>query len=244
MRDARGRSSGATDDRGKGRYFTYIHECIVTRAWIRRRPKMARRTKEEALATRHSLLDAAERLFQSQGVSQTSLQDIARGRRQPRRDLLALQGQGRLFNAMMERVSLPLEAAIARARRPAPNRWRSSKDPAALTRPADTQTRRVFEVATHKVEYTHDLLGAPAPSRRCATNASPSIEGGGRARAHAQSAAHAGACRGARTACAGRRPDPELAAGSGRPSTSWRPGARPSGLTSRGWVLRVAGGRR
>ena len=38
---------------------------------------MARRTKEEALATRNRLIDAAERLFQSQGVSQTSLQQIA-----------------------------------------------------------------------------------------------------------------------------------------------------------------------
>ena len=38
---------------------------------------MVRRTKEEALATRHRLLDAAEVLFQSRGVSQTTLQQIA-----------------------------------------------------------------------------------------------------------------------------------------------------------------------
>ncbi|MFS2051737.1 TetR family transcriptional regulator, partial [Variovorax sp. CT11-76] len=38
---------------------------------------MARRTKEEALATRNRLLDAAELLFQAQGVSQTTLQQIA-----------------------------------------------------------------------------------------------------------------------------------------------------------------------
>lgn len=38
---------------------------------------MARKTKEEALATRTLLLDAAERLFSTQGVSGTSLHEIA-----------------------------------------------------------------------------------------------------------------------------------------------------------------------
>ena len=38
---------------------------------------MARRTKAEAQATRNALIDAAERLFDSRGVSRTSLQDIA-----------------------------------------------------------------------------------------------------------------------------------------------------------------------
>ena len=38
---------------------------------------MARRTKEEALATRHALLDAAERVFGRRGVARTSLVEIA-----------------------------------------------------------------------------------------------------------------------------------------------------------------------
>ena len=38
---------------------------------------MARRTKEDALATRHALLDAAERSFQVHGVARTSLAQIA-----------------------------------------------------------------------------------------------------------------------------------------------------------------------
>ena len=38
---------------------------------------MARRTKEEALATRSHILDTAERLFEAHGVSRTSLHDIA-----------------------------------------------------------------------------------------------------------------------------------------------------------------------
>ena len=38
---------------------------------------MVRRTKADAEATRLSLLDAAEQLFQARGVSRTSLNDIA-----------------------------------------------------------------------------------------------------------------------------------------------------------------------
>ena len=38
---------------------------------------MVRRTKEDAVATRNSLLDAAERVFYDKGVSRASLGDIA-----------------------------------------------------------------------------------------------------------------------------------------------------------------------
>lgn len=36
-----------------------------------------RRTRDDALATRHSILDAAEALFVRQGVSRTTLRHIA-----------------------------------------------------------------------------------------------------------------------------------------------------------------------
>jgi TetR/AcrR family acrAB operon transcriptional repressor len=123
---------------------------------------VARRTKEEALATRHRLLDAAELLFQAQGVSQTSLQQIAQQAGATRGAIYwHFKDKADLFNAMMERVILPLEAvpkdAIAV----------NSDDPLAeieegmvhaLTlMTTDPQVRRVFDVATHKVEYTHDM---------------------------------------------------------------------------------------
>ena len=124
---------------------------------------MARRTKEDALATRSRLLDAAERLFQAQGVSGTSLQDIAAAAGASRGAVYwHFKDKADLFNAMMERVSLPLEDALQQARGAA------GDDPlpqlraallAALRRTAgDPQTRRVFEVATQKVEYI-DALG-------------------------------------------------------------------------------------
>jgi len=125
---------------------------------------VARRTKEEALATRHRLLDAAELLFQAQGVSQTSLQQIAQQAGATRGAIYwHFKDKADLFNAMMERVILPLEAGPrAAALAVGPN-----DDPLAeieegmvhaLTlMTTDPQVRRVFDVATHKVEYTHDM---------------------------------------------------------------------------------------
>lgn len=119
---------------------------------------MARRSKEDALATRSSLLDAAERVFQAQGVSGTSLADIAAAAGTTRGAIYwHFKDKADLYNAMIERVSLPMEHAVTGAGALADLR---SAMLAALAKTAtDPQTRRVFEVATHKVEYT-DSLGA------------------------------------------------------------------------------------
>jgi TetR/AcrR family transcriptional regulator, acrAB operon repressor len=123
---------------------------------------MARRTKEDALATRNGLLDAAERLFQQQGVSGTSLQEIATAAGASRGAVYwHFKDKADLFNAMMERVTLPLENAMEQARGvpgedPLPRLRAALRD--ALHRTAtDPQTRRVFEVATQKVEYVEAL---------------------------------------------------------------------------------------
>ena len=75
---------------------------------------MARRTKEEALATRHGILDAAELLFQRQGVSRTTLQDIAQAAGLTRGAIYwHFKDKADLFNAMMERATMPLEETMA-----------------------------------------------------------------------------------------------------------------------------------
>ncbi|NDZ14229.1 TetR family transcriptional regulator [Variovorax sp. WS11] len=122
---------------------------------------MVRRTKEEALATRHRLLDAAEVLFQSQGVSQTTLQQIAQEAGATRGAIYwHFKDKPDLFNAMMERVTLPLESATREASA-------ANEDPLAAIEQVmvqalslmttDPQVRRVFEVATLKVEYTDEM---------------------------------------------------------------------------------------
>ena len=125
---------------------------------------MARRTKSEAQATRDHLLDTAEHVFLRHGVSRTSLNDIAQAAGVTRGAIYwHFTDKADLFNAMMERVTLPMEEAVERASDPALDDplaqvRRSFVD--ALRRTAtDPQVQRVFEIATHKVEYIDELSG-------------------------------------------------------------------------------------
>ncbi|WP_157898430.1 TetR family transcriptional regulator [Acidovorax carolinensis] len=123
---------------------------------------MARRTKADAQTTRNNLLDAAEQLFQSRGVSHTSLNDIAVAAGTTRGAIYwHFKDKADLFNAMMERVTLPLERTLVVAY------VEHATDPVAEIRRAmmealrliatDAQTRRVLQIATHQVEYTADM---------------------------------------------------------------------------------------
>jgi TetR/AcrR family transcriptional regulator, acrAB operon repressor len=122
---------------------------------------MVRRTKTEALETRNSLLDAAEHLFQARGVSRTSLNDIATEAGTTRGAIYwHFKDKADLFNAMMERVTMPLECSLANTVQSVAEPLLSLRDAmlSALRQTAtDEQTRRVFEVATHKVEYVTEM---------------------------------------------------------------------------------------
>ncbi|QHE76109.1 TetR family transcriptional regulator [Hydrogenophaga sp. PBL-H3] len=125
---------------------------------------MVRRTKADALVTRNTLLDAAEHLFQANGVSRTSLNDIATAAGTTRGAIYwHFKDKADLFNAMMERVTMPLEGTLACTAR----LIETAADPLLALRDSmmnalrqtatDEQTRRVFEVATHKVEYVTEM---------------------------------------------------------------------------------------
>jgi TetR/AcrR family acrAB operon transcriptional repressor len=124
---------------------------------------MARRTKEDAQATRSLLLDAAEQLFHAQGVWRTSLNDIAVAAGTTRGAIYwHFRDKADLFNAMMERVTLPLEESVMLVGEDA------EADPLAEIRTAirralqvittDARARRVFEIAMHRVEYVDELM--------------------------------------------------------------------------------------
>jgi TetR/AcrR family acrAB operon transcriptional repressor len=123
-----------------------------------------RRTKQEALATRESILDAAELLFEQQGVSRTTLQHIAAAAGVSRGAIYwHFQDKADLFNAMMERATMPLEKALQCVDE------LNIVDPVGDVRDwlltvfrltvNDPKTRRVFEIATHKIEYVDELIG-------------------------------------------------------------------------------------
>jgi TetR/AcrR family acrAB operon transcriptional repressor len=121
-----------------------------------------RKTKAEAFATRRAILDAAERLFEAQGVSGTSLQDIAAAAGVTRGAVYwHFKDKGDLFNAMMSRVCLPMEAAAAglaaSEASPPLARLRAHLRGILERVAADAQVRRVFQIATQKVEYVDDM---------------------------------------------------------------------------------------
>jgi TetR/AcrR family acrAB operon transcriptional repressor len=123
---------------------------------------MARRTKEEALATRERLIDTAEDLFSKNGVSQTSLNDIALAAGVTRGAIYwHFKDKADLFNAMMERVRLPMEERLEPAELDsgtAPlQQLRASVVSALRNLVSDERSRRVYEIAIHKVEYVGEL---------------------------------------------------------------------------------------
>jgi TetR/AcrR family acrAB operon transcriptional repressor len=130
---------------------------------------MARRTKEEAAATKDSILDAAEQLFVEQGVSRTTLQHIATAAGVTRGAIYwHFEDKAALFNAMMERVILPLEAArelLDRCDAADPLRdLREYMLVSLRVTVEDERARRVFEIATLKVEFVEEM--GPVRERR------------------------------------------------------------------------------
>jgi len=124
---------------------------------------MVRRTKEQALATRSALLDAAEHLFHAQGVSHTTLQDIALAAGVTRGAVYwHFADKGALFNAMLERVLLPIEEAdalfVPAAGGPPPLEGLRQHLIGVFERALDNpQARRVYEIVLHKMEYVGEM---------------------------------------------------------------------------------------
>ncbi len=133
---------------------------------------MARRTKQDAQATRELLLDTAEQVFMARGLSRSSLQDIAQAAGLTRgaiywhfADKLAL------FEAMMARVDLPLEQALAadtaalcgQACDPLAVLRSLALEPFALMR-RDPRAQRVFTILMHRAEFVGEL--APLARRQ------------------------------------------------------------------------------
>ncbi len=125
---------------------------------------MARRTKKEALATREAILDAAEKVFHEKGVAHSSLEEIATAALCTRGAIYwHFKDKAELFDAMMERVILPMEAMLDRASQS------GLTDPLSILKLATTEVlqrtardrhlQRVFDIAYHKCEYVGDAAG-------------------------------------------------------------------------------------
>jgi len=135
---------------------------------------MVRRTKEEAQETRNRILDTAEEVFREQGVTSTSLADIADAAGVTRGAIYwHFRNKGDLFAAMLDRVALPMEEMIRRAADV------STADPLSSLRACcvqvlrqtaeDVRCRRVFEILTRKCEYVDELHGLSQRILQCRT---------------------------------------------------------------------------
>ncbi|ASM76281.1 TetR family transcriptional regulator [Vitreoscilla filiformis] len=123
---------------------------------------MARKTKAEAEETRQQILDAAEQVFLRQGVSRTSLQEVASAAGVTRGAIYwHFADKAALFHAMMDRVILPCEAALADVMAGPPEAVLDALALLAMSPlrdlATDAQMRRVFTIAMHLTEYTGDM---------------------------------------------------------------------------------------
>lgn len=118
---------------------------------------MARKTKEEALATRETLLDAAARIFCEKGVANTSLDDIARAAGMTRGAIYwHFRNKTDLMDALFERRKMPLDEAwgdccphgmsdpLGRIRDNAVEMLRRAAN--------DESTRQVYNILFHRCE--------------------------------------------------------------------------------------------
>lgn len=119
---------------------------------------MARSTKEEALETRNRILDAAEEVFHQRGVSGTSLADVAQAANVTRGAIYwHFKNKSDLFDAMCERVRLPMEAMAQEHADPdVPDplgRLRSTLVFVLKDASHNTHARKVFDILFHKCEF-------------------------------------------------------------------------------------------
>lgn len=123
---------------------------------------MVRKTKEDALETRNTILDAAETVFYRKGVARTTLTDIAEAAGVTRGAIYwHFANKGEVFDAMMRRAIDPLEA-IAEAD------YSTSAQPLEELRTcilttmeridSDPRYIRVFAIAMHKSEYVDEMV--------------------------------------------------------------------------------------
>ena len=123
---------------------------------------MARRTREEALATREQLLDAAERVFRERGVGHTTLAEVADAAGVTRGAVYwHFRSKADLFEAMVARAEMPHESSMQRMEDAA------AQDPLAALRQGaieslthlvtDARARAVYEIVFLRCEYTDEL---------------------------------------------------------------------------------------
>jgi len=130
---------------------------------------MAKRTREQALATREQVLDAAERVFRERGVGHTTLAEVSDAAGVTRGAVYwHFKDKADLFQAMVARAEMPHDRSLLEMEAAA------EIDPLAAVRAGaigalsqfaqDQRARDVFEIVFLRCEYTKEL--APVQRRQ------------------------------------------------------------------------------
>jgi TetR/AcrR family transcriptional regulator, acrAB operon repressor len=125
---------------------------------------MARRTKEEAAATRERILDAAAQVFVEHGVMRASLEEVAEAARVTRGAVyFHFKDKCALFQALMDRSPFPVDAVHHATRVTTDHAdplTRIERQLVQVLRLASTDPamRRTVEIVCEKVEYVDELL--------------------------------------------------------------------------------------
>lgn len=119
---------------------------------------MPRNTKIEAQETRNRILDAAVQVFHAQGVSRTSLEDVAQAADVTRGAIYwHFKNKADLFEAMSQRVKLPMETMVEASgdpREPDPlGQMRSCLIFVLQETASNPQSRMVFDIILLKCEF-------------------------------------------------------------------------------------------
>jgi TetR/AcrR family acrAB operon transcriptional repressor len=142
---------------------------------------MARCTKEEAQETRSRILDAAEDVFHAKGVAGTSLADVALAADVTRGAIYwHFRNKADLFDAMCERVRLPMEAMIeatADSKEPDPLGQLRKTCVFVLRQTAqDPHSRKVRDILFHKCEFLDTSDPLSGRRRQCHADAKARFE--------------------------------------------------------------------
>jgi TetR/AcrR family acrAB operon transcriptional repressor len=142
---------------------------------------MVRCTKEESQETRNRILDAAENVFQAKGVARTSLADVAEAAEVTRGAIYwHFKNKTDLFEAMCERVRLPMESMIEA------NADLRESDPLGQLRKIavfvlqhtaiDPHSRKVRDIIFHKCEFVDVTDPISMRRQQCHSESRSNIE--------------------------------------------------------------------
>jgi TetR/AcrR family acrAB operon transcriptional repressor len=144
---------------------------------------MVRKTKEAALATREALVDAAERVFRRNGVTRTSLADVAAEAGMTRGAIYwHFRDKAELLEAMCSRTTMPHHAGQGCL-----GGGGAATDPLGALRAYaidtlvqlahDPHTHAVMEILFHKCELTGDLAERGVEQARQRNQCMATVEG-------------------------------------------------------------------